>query len=137
MSRLVELQVIEDSQNGSLGIAECGSQVPFFVRRAFYLFDLPAGAIRGRHAHRELEQFVICLSGAIEISVEDASGKTDITLQSATRGLYVPAMNWLVLNALKDDTVCLVLASALYDESDYVRDYDEFQRLLSTQSDAR
>ena len=128
---LVTLPQFEDAQRGSLGVAECGAQVPFAVARAFYLYDLPAAAVRGGHAHRETKQFLICLAGAMEISLWDQDGRRSITLNSPTTGLYVAPMCWLELANLSDKTVCLVLASAIYDDADYIRNSAEFTRLIN------
>jgi hypothetical protein len=128
---LVALPQFEDAERGSLGVAECGAQVPFAVARAFYLYDLPADAARGGHAHRETQQFLICPAGAMEISLWDRDGRRSITLDSPAMGLYVAPMCWLELSNLSDKTVCLVLASAIYDDADYIRNRAEFTRLMS------
>lgn len=130
MSDLVDLQIINDGRHGSLGVAECGVHVPFVVQRVFYLFELPKGTRRGGHAHLELEQFLICLSGAVGIGLNGIGGTKDIVLRSAVAGLHVAPMNWLEIEILQEHTICLVLASALFDESDYIRDRVDFERRL-------
>lgn len=130
MPDLVDLQIVEDGQHGLLGVAECGVHVPFAVQRVFYLYDLPKGSRRGGHAHLELEQFLICLAGAVAIDVTGADGETNVILRTGAQGLHLPPMNWLDIEALEDHTVCLVLASALFDEDDYIRDRRDFDGRL-------
>ncbi len=131
LTSVVDLQTLVDRQQGMLGVAECGVQVPFAVRRVFYLTDLPSGATRGGHAHLKLEQFFICLSGGVRIGAADRSGDREIVLRSAGKGLYIPPMTWIDIDVLIENTVCVVLASELYDEDDYLRDKGDFQSQLS------
>jgi hypothetical protein len=128
---VVALPQFEEPGRGALGVAECGVSVPFAIARAFYLYDLPADAVRGEHAHRETHQFVICLAGAIEASLWDRDGKRSIVLEHPATGLYVRPMTWLGLVNRSPATVCLVLASDVYDGGDYIRDAQEFAKLIS------
>jgi hypothetical protein len=102
--------------------------VPFEIRRVYYLYDVPGGASRGGHAHRELEQVLIAASGAFEVALSDARGARAIRLDRAHRGVYIAPGIWRELRNFSSGAICLTLASAPYDEADYIRDYEEFRR---------
>lgn len=124
----IELPVVEDPQ-GDLAFAEEESHVPFPIARAFYVYGVPVGAKRGGHAHRALEQALFCLAGRLEIVVDDGERRRPHVLDDPRRGLYLPPMVWHDIGEFSPGTVYLVLASAPFDEGDYVRDYGEFRRL--------
>ena len=132
--RLQALPVIPDAERGKLGVAEAGTHVPFQPARAFYLYDLPAGAVRGEHAHREDQQFLICLSGVFEVVAEYRGLRQTFELSGPEQGLYAPAMTWLELRVRIADSLLLVLAARAYDEADYIRDYDAFRRAALAES---
>jgi hypothetical protein len=131
MAEIVELPVFADANMGSLGVVETGKEIGFDIARVFYHFGLPDGAIRGGHAHRGLKQFVICLSGAIEVAVEDVSGQRRFLLRSPSTGLMVPPLNWLVLNSVSEGSTSIVLCSDSYEKSDYIRDLAEFRQMIA------
>jgi dTDP-4-dehydrorhamnose 3,5-epimerase-like enzyme len=122
---LVQLPVVADPQ-GNLAFAEAEDRVPFPVARVFYVYDIPVPAKRGGHAHRELEQVVFCLAGAMEVVVDDAGSRRAFRLKDPRVGLYLPPMVWHDIGAFSAGTVYMVLASAKYDEGDYIRDYEEY-----------
>jgi hypothetical protein len=124
-SRLIELPRINDSR-GSLSVIEAGTDSPFPIKRVFYIYDIPADARRAGHALRTCEQLIIAASGEFEAISDDGAQKTSTRLRSGGHGLYVPALTWLELVNFTDDAVCLVLASEIYDEFSYIRDYEEF-----------
>lgn len=111
---------------GNLTFAEGGRHFPFEIRRIYYLYDVPEGAERGGHAHRDLQQLIIAVSGSFDIILDDGHGKQRFHLDRPDIGLYVCPMIWREMERFSPGTVCLVLASAFYDESDYYRDYAEF-----------
>lgn len=114
------------SDGGVLCIAE-GETVPFEIARVYYTTGEKRGTVRGHHAHKTLEQILICVHGEIEVSLDDGkSVPTKHTLKAPCDALYVGARTWRTMEWTLDDSVLLVLASQLYDESDYIRDYDEF-----------
>ncbi len=124
--KLVDLPVVEDPQ-GNLAFAEAESHVPFPIARSFHVYGIPAGAQRGGHSHRTLEQVVFCLSGSFEIVVDDGERRQPFLLDDPSAGLYLPPLVWHDMGRFESGTVYTVLASAAYDESDYIRDYDAFR----------
>ena len=122
------LPVVADSR-GSLSFAELGNELPFVPRRYFLLFDVPSGAIRGAHAHHELHQFIVCVHGSCRVILDNGSRRDELTLAGPDRGVHVPPLIWTTVVPDSNATTVLVLASAEYDASDYIRDYDEFLRI--------
>jgi uncharacterized RmlC-like cupin family protein len=125
--------VIADSR-GSLSYAQFGDQLPFVPRRYFLLFNVPEGAIRGAHAHRDLEQFIVCVHGSCRVILDDGAHRDELRMASPDRGVYVPPMLWTTVVPDSRDTAVIVLASAEYDPDDYIRDYDEFLAATSGSS---
>ena len=113
--------------NGKLTAVHGNKEVPFEIRRVYYLYDLPGGeSRRGSHAHLELEQLLVCIMGSIDVVLHDGKEKKKTTLHRANQGLLLPKMIWRDLGNFSSGAICLVLASQPYDEKDYIRDYDEF-----------
>jgi hypothetical protein len=100
--------------------------VPFDIQRVYYLYDVPGGAERGGHAHKALHQFIIAISGSFDILLDDGKNKKRVHLSRSYNGLYICPMIWRELDNFSSGSVCLVLASNKYEESDYYRDYNEF-----------
>jgi len=125
--RMLDFPKITDPR-GNLTFIEQQRHVPFEVKRVFYLYDVPTGESRGAHAHRKLRQVVICLAGSFDVLVDDGKQKRAIHLNRPWQGLYIPPMIWAAETNFDPGSVCLVLASELYDASDYYRDYDQFVR---------
>jgi dTDP-4-dehydrorhamnose 3,5-epimerase-like enzyme len=128
-AQIFDLQGIPHEDLGFLGVAEYGPHIPFVPRRLFFFCDVPIGTTRGGHGHRELEQFIGCPQGAVLIETLDAAGKQSFCLDTPLQGLYIPAMTWVDIRFEGASTVALVLASAEYDEADYIRDMGEFERI--------
>jgi hypothetical protein len=122
---LVDLPVITDPR-GDLTFVEGRNHVPFDIARVYYLYNVPAGAERGGHAHRALEQVVFALSGSFRITVDNGETKQDYVLRDPRKGLYIRNMIWRTMDEFSQGAVCMVLASSPYQESDYIRDYDTF-----------
>jgi hypothetical protein len=123
--RLVHLPVVADPQ-GNLAFAEAEKHVPFPIARVYYVYDIPVSARRGGHAHRELEQVVFCLAGAMEMVVDDGRGRRTFCLEDPREGLYLPPMLWRDIGGFAAGTIYMVATSARFDESDYIRDYDAY-----------
>jgi glyoxylate utilization-related uncharacterized protein len=123
--RIIDMPRIQD-RRGNLTFVEGGQQIPFDIRRVYYLYDVPGGSERGGHAHLNLHQFVIAMSGSFDIVLDDGFGKKRIHLNRSYMGLYLPPMTWRELDNFSSGSVCMVLASERYDEADYIRDYSDF-----------
>jgi acetyltransferase-like isoleucine patch superfamily enzyme/dTDP-4-dehydrorhamnose 3,5-epimerase-like enzyme len=126
--RLLSLPVIEDLR-GKLSFGEASAQLPFVPRRYFVVFDVPTKEVRGEHAHRRLQQVLVCLKGSLEVMVDDGRQRAIVPLSGPQSGLYVPPLVWTSHYHYTPDAVLLVLASEEYDPAEYVRDYDEFLAL--------
>jgi dTDP-4-dehydrorhamnose 3,5-epimerase-like enzyme len=126
--RFIDFRTIHDP-TGNLTPIEERADVPFDIRRVFFLYDVPGGAARGGHAHRSLQEVVIAVSGSFDVVVEDGTARARYTLNRAYYGLYLPPMVWLNLENFSSNSVALALCSQLFDESDYFRDREEFLRL--------
>ena len=125
--RLIELPKIHDPR-GNLTFVEGNNQIPFDIKRVYYLYDVPGGSDRGGHAHKTLSQFIVAMSGSFDVVLDDGEAKQRFHLNRSYFGLYVCPMMWRYLDNFSSGAVCMVLASTRYDESDYYRDYGEFMR---------
>lgn len=123
--RIIDLPKISDPR-GNLTFIEGGNHIPFEIRRVYYLYDVPGGAERGGHAHKDLHQLIIAMSGSFDVVLDDGHEKRRIHLNRSYNGLYVCPMIWRELDNFSSGSVLMVLASNVYDESDYYRDYSEF-----------
>lgn len=123
---LIELDKHHSDRKGNITVVENDRDVPFEVRRTYYLYDVPGGESRGAHAHRELSQLIIAASGSFSVTLDDGNVKRTFILNRPYQGLYVVPGIWRTLEDFSSGAVCLVLASHPYDAGDYIRDYDEF-----------
>jgi len=113
-------------ERGQLIALEEFKDIPFRVKRVYYIYDTKQGVRRGYHAHKKLEQILICVSGSCKIMLDNGEERTDVLLDKPYEGLYISNDMWREMYDFSADAVLLVLASELYDESDYIRNYDEF-----------
>lgn len=125
--RLLDLPAVEDLR-GLLSFGEVGAQLPFTPRRYFLVTGVPSPEVRGEHAHKTLEQFLVCVAGSVDVVVDDGRRRAQVTLDRFDRGLYIPPRVWGIQYRYSPDAVLMVLASDVYDADDYIRDYDEFER---------
>lgn len=123
--KIIELPKISDPR-GNLTFIEEGSHIPFDIKRVYYLYDVPGGAERGGHGHKALHQLIIAMSGSFDVLLDDGNEKKRFHLNRSYYGLYVCPMIWRELDNFSSGSVCMVLASNLYSEEDYYRDYDPF-----------
>jgi dTDP-4-dehydrorhamnose 3,5-epimerase-like enzyme len=123
--QIIDLPKITDPR-GNLSFIEGKKHVPFEIKRVYYLYDVPGGADRGGHSHKELEQLIIAISGSFDIIIDDGFEKKQFHMNRSYYGLYISPMIWREITNFSSGSVCIVLASTIYDESDYIRDYDEF-----------
>ena len=123
---VIELDKHHSDRKGNITVVENKEDIPFEVRRTYYLYDVPGGESRGGHAHRELSQLIIAASGSFTVTLDDGKAKRTFVLNRPYQGLYIVPGIWRTLDDFSTGAVCLVLASHGYDEADYIRDYDEF-----------
>ncbi len=128
--RLIKLPQIVDLR-GSLTIGEFDQHLPFIPKRYFVISDVPSMEVRGEHAHRELHQFLVCLKGSCALVVDDGKHRGEITLDKPDIGVYLPPMIWGIQYKFTSDAILLVLASDIYKADDYIRDYDDYLKLIS------
>lgn len=124
--RVVDLPIVHDAR-GNLTFVEGGRHVEFDIARVYYLYDVPGGAERAGHAHKALHQLVIAMSGSFDVVLDDGGTRERCHLNRSYRGLYIPPMVWREIDNFSSGSVCLVLASARFDEADYLRDYADFR----------
>jgi hypothetical protein len=123
--RIIQIPKISDPR-GNLSVIEDASVLPFEIKRVYYLYDIPAGESRGGHAHKKLEQLIIPISGSFDVKINDGIQGKVVTLNRPYMGLYICPYIWRDIDNFSSGSVCLVLASQSYDESDYFRNYEEF-----------
>jgi len=122
---VIELPKIEN-RSGNLTSIQNSIEIPFDIKRIFYLYDIPGGKDRGAHAHIECHQFLIAGSGSFDVLLDDGKSKKLVTLNQPFRGLHIPPGIWASEINFSSGSICLVLASHKYDEKDYIREYDKF-----------
>ena len=125
--RLIDLRKISDPR-GNLTPIEGNGDIPFEIKRVYYLYDVPGGASRGAHAHKELQQLIIAANGAFSITLDDGQNKKTFTLNRPYQGLLIVPGIWRDLGDFSSGSVLLCLASEHYDEADYIRNYREFKK---------
>jgi len=113
--------------NGNLTSISNGEEVPFDIKRIYYLYDVPGGNSRGGHAHKELHQVMVALSGSFTVTLDDGENKKSFHLYQPYQGLLIPPGLWRDLDTFSSGSICMVLASELYDENDYFRNYEKFK----------
>ena len=125
--KILELPVVHD-RRGNLTFVEEFKHIPFDLKRVYYLYDVPGGSQRGGHAHKNLHQLIVAMSGSFDVVLDDGKDKTRFHLNRSYQGLYICPMIWREMDNFSSGSVCMVLASDFYDEQDYFRDYSEFMR---------
>lgn len=123
--RTIPLPRIHDDR-GNLSFIESGHPVPFVIQRTYWIYDVPGGEVRGGHAYRELQEFFVALSGSFDVVLDDGKERRVVSLNRSYLGLYVPNMIWRHLENFATNSVCLILASLPYSQSDYIRDYESY-----------
>lgn len=124
---IIELPQVHNI-SGNITALENNKHIPFNVNRIYYLYDIPGGADRGAHGHKNLQQFIVSASGSFDITIDDGSNKKIITLNHPNQALHMVPGMWRELSNFSSGAICLVLASEKYDEADYIREYSDFIR---------
>jgi len=127
---VVRINTIHSEESGSLSFFESKKDIPFEVKRLYYISNVPAGTIRGKHAHKKLKQFLFCPYGRIRLTLENRNGKESLELSNPYSGILIEECTWRELYWIQDNSVLCVAASDYYQEEDYIRCYDEFSRLI-------
>lgn len=127
----IDLPKICDKR-GNLSFIEGGNHIPFEIKRVFWIYDVPGGEKRGGHAYKNCDEFIIALSGSFDLVLDDGTEKRTVSLNRSYNGLFVPRMVWREMYNFSTNTVVMVLASKEYCEDDYIRDYEEFERICKT-----
>lgn len=125
LGQIIELPKITDPR-GNLTVAEGLRNVPFDIKRAYWVYDVPGGESRGGHAHKKLRQLIIALSGSFHVTLDNGTERETVLLNHPYQGLVVETNTWRTLDDFSSGAVCLVLASEYFEEEDYIYDYDEF-----------
>lgn len=128
--KMIDIPKITDPR-GNLAVIE-GATIPFKMERVYYLFDVPSNSNRGGHAHKELQQLIIALSGSFDVVLDNGNEKRTITLNKPDKGLLIPTMIWRELENFSSGSVCMVVASMEFSEQDYIREYSDFKNLTGS-----
>lgn len=126
---IIELSKHHSDRKGNLSVVENGISIPFDIKRAYYLYDVPGGEARGEHAHKRLHQLLIAASGSFSVTLDDGNVRRTFFLNHPYQALYVVPGIWRILDDFSSGSVCLVLASDPYDPDDYIRKYNDFLNL--------
>lgn len=129
VARIIQLPKITDPR-GNLSFFENGSQLPFEIKRSFWIYDVPGGEDRGGHAYKNTEEFIVALSGSFDVVLDDGNEVKIYSLNRSYYGLYVPKMMWREMKNFSTNSLALVVASTEYDENEYIRDYGQFKNLM-------
>ncbi len=127
-SRIIQLPKIED-QRGNLSFYESLNHIPFEIKRTYWIYDVPGGQTRGGHAFKDQHEFIIALSGSFDVKLNDGVLEKTFSLNRSYYGLYVPNMIWREMSNFSTNSLALIVSSSNYSDTDYVRDYDSFQKL--------
>lgn len=131
--QIVKYKFVNHSdQRGNLVAIEGDKDIPFEIRRVYYMYGVPKGERRGYHAHKRLEQVLVCLTGSCNIMLDNGKEKCQITLDNPYEGIYISKSMWREMYNFSEDAILMVFASAYYDEEDYIRDYGEFIKMVES-----
>ena len=132
MNKIIDLPKIIDPR-GNLTVAEQLKNVPFEIKRVYWVYDVPGGECRGGHSHKECNEFIIAVSGSFTVTLDDGKNKHTYLLNHPYQGLFVDTDTWRTLDDFSSGAVCLVLASELYEEEDYIREYEDFLEYIKSE----
>lgn len=130
LGKIIELPRITDPR-GNLTVAEANKNIPFNIKRVYWLYDVPGGECRGGHAHKHLQQILIAVSGSFHVTLDNGKEKQTFLLNHPYQGLLIDTKTWRTLDDFSSGAVCVVLASDFYDENDYIYDYNDFLQYIN------
>ena len=128
-AKLINLPKIEDPR-GNLTFVEESNHIPFDIKRAHWIYDVPGGAVRGGHAYKKNKQFIIAISGSFDVIIKDGKSRRKFSLNRSYYGLYIPNMLWRSLENFSTNALAFTLSSTLFDPNDYIRDFNIFKKLV-------
>lgn len=128
--KLIHLPKIEDPPRGKLSFFESNDQIPFEIKRTYWIYDVPGGEIRGSHAFIESKEFIVCLSGSFDVVLHDGMEEKTIHLNRSYYGVYIPNLFWRKLENFSTNSLALIVSSIEYSASDYIRNFDNFKALV-------
>lgn len=129
MNKIIELPKIIDPR-GNLTVAESMKNVPFDIKRVYWVYDVPGGEHRGGHAHKQCKELLVAVSGSFTVTLDDGKEKYKYLLNHPYQGLFIDTNTWRTLDDFSSGAVCLVIASEKFEEEDYIREYDDFKEYL-------
>ena len=129
-AKIIQLPKILDKR-GNLSFFESPNQIPFEIARTYWIYDVPGGEVRGSHAFREQQEFIIALSGSFDVILNDGFKEEKFSLNRSYYGLVIPKMYWRKLENFSSNSLALIVSDKSYDENDYIRDFDEFKKLIN------
>lgn len=130
IGKIIELEKIVDPR-GNLTVAQGDIDVPFDIKRVYWVYDVPAGEYRGGHAHKQCREVLVALSGSFHVTLDDGTQRETYLLNHPYQGLLIDTGIWRTLDDFSSGAVCLVLASELFEEADYIREYDEYLKYVA------
>lgn len=130
LGKIIELPRITDPR-GNLTVAEANKNIPFDIKRVYWLYDVPGGECRGGHAHKQIKEILIAVSGSFHVTLDNGKGKQTFLLNHPYQGLLIDTKTWRTLDDFSSGAVCVVLASDFYDENDYIYDYNDFLQYIN------
>lgn len=129
-AHIIDLPKVTDPR-GNLSFIQNSDQIPFDIKRAYWIYDVPGGMFRNGHAFRSQHEFIVALSGSFDVVLKDNEGERRIHMSRSYYGLYVPPMTWREIDNFSTNSVAMVLSSTLYNEDDYIRDFEQFKQLIN------
>ena len=130
LGKIIELPRITDPR-GNLTFAEASKNIPFDIKRVYWLYDVPGGECRGGHAHKQIKEILIAVSGSFHVTLDNGKEKQTFLLNHPYQGLLIDTKTWRTLDDFSSGAVCVVLASDFYDENDYIYDYNDFLQYIN------
>lgn len=129
-AHIIELPKVTDPR-GNLSFIQNSDQIPFDIKRTYWIYDVPGGMFRNGHAFRTQHEFIVALSGSFDVVLKDGNEERRVHMSRSYYGLYIPPMTWREIDNFSTNSVAMVLSSTLYDEEDYIRDFEQFKQLCN------